>query len=79
MDICKAFQSKPCFLLSLARIKYWYDHRSSRYASACLPAENFPRVEESVGDVELSVPQAILRQLLDFTALPWHIKMCVIT
>jgi len=67
IDICKALPEQ-------AQISFEMDHNKvvvrsgrSRYSLACLEAENFPKVEESPGDVELSVRQSVLRQLLDVT------------
>lgn len=68
LDICKALPDSAEITVELMDGKVLVRSGRSRYTLACLPAENFPRVEESVGDVELSVPQAVVRQLLDFTS-----------
>lgn len=67
MDICKALPEQAAISFELVENKVVVRSGRSRYSLACLPAENFPKVEESPGDVEISVPQAILRQLLDVT------------
>lgn len=68
MDICKALPENALLSFELTENKVLVRSGKSRYALASLPAENFPRAEESVGDVELSFPQTLLRQLLDFTS-----------
>lgn len=67
IDICKALPEKAAITFTLTDNKIIVKSQRSRYVMACLPAKDFPNVEESPGDVELSVPQAILRKLLDFT------------
>lgn len=67
LDICKALPDNATITIELTDNKVLVRSGRSRYTLACLPSENFPRVEESIGDVELSVPQTVLRQLLDFT------------
>lgn len=68
MDICKALPEHATISFELNDEKVLVKSGRSRYALASLPAENFPRVEESLGDIELSVSQVVLRQLLDLTS-----------
>lgn len=68
LEICKALPEKANLSVELSEQKVVVRSGRSRYTLACLPPENFPRVEESLGDVELSVSQTVLRQLLDFTS-----------
>lgn len=65
MDICRALPEGELISFELNDNKMIVRSGRSRYTLACLPADNFPNVEESPGDVELSVPQALIRQLLD--------------
>ncbi len=67
IDICKALPEHAVISFEMADNKVVVRSGRSRYSVACLPAMNFPKVEESAGDVELSVKQSILRQLLDVT------------
>lgn len=67
MDICKALPDQAAISFELLDNKVVVRSGRSRYSLACLPAENFPKVEESPGDIELSVAQGVLRQLLDAT------------
>lgn len=67
LEICKALPEGADISIKCQDNKVTVRSGRSRYSLSCLSAENFPRVEESAGDVELSVPQAVLRQLLDFT------------
>ncbi|MBI2791519.1 MAG: DNA polymerase III subunit beta [Gammaproteobacteria bacterium] len=67
IDICKALPEHAQISIEAADNKVVVRSGRSRYSIACLPAENFPKVEESPGDVELSVKQSVLRQLLDVT------------
>lgn len=68
IDICKALPEDANMTFELVDNKVIVRANRSRYTLACLPSENFPRVEESSGDVELSIPQALLRQLLEVTS-----------
>jgi DNA polymerase-3 subunit beta len=67
IDICKALPEHAQISFELNDNKMVVRSGRSRYSLACLPAENFPKVEESPGDVELSVSQNVLRQMLDLT------------
>ncbi len=66
-DICKALPENALITFSFNENKVIVRANRSRYVIACLPAKDFPNVEESPGDVELSIPQNILRKLLDST------------
>jgi len=65
IDICKALPEQALISFTLMENKVLVCSKRSRYSIACLPAENFPKVEESVGDIELSIPQSVFRQLLE--------------
>ncbi|MFI4938342.1 MAG: DNA polymerase III subunit beta [Candidatus Berkiellales bacterium] len=68
MDICKALPEEAIVSFELSENKALFRSGRSRYVLACLPPENYPQIEESPSDVELSVSQATLRQLLDATS-----------
>jgi DNA polymerase-3 subunit beta len=68
MDICKSLPESASISFEYAQDKVLLRSGRSRYALACLPAENFPRIEEGVGEVEVSVSQGLLRQLFDATS-----------
>lgn len=68
IDICKALPDSALISFELTDNKVAVRANRSRFVLACIPGENFPRVEEMPGDMELSVSQAVLRQLLDLTS-----------
>lgn len=68
IDICKALPDSAQISFELTDNKVAVRANRSRYVLACIGGENFPRVEEMPGDIELSVSQATLRQLLDLTS-----------
>jgi DNA polymerase-3 subunit beta len=68
IDICKALPDSALISFELTDNKVAVRANRSRFVLACIPGENFPRVEETPGDIELSVGQATLRQLLDLTS-----------
>ncbi|MGE3319331.1 MAG: DNA polymerase III subunit beta [Candidatus Berkiella sp.] len=68
IDICKALPDSAQISFELTDNKVAVRANRSRFVLACIGGENFPRVEEMPGDIELSVSQAILRQLLDLTS-----------
>jgi len=68
IDICKALPDTAQISFELTDNKVAVRANRSRYVLACIGGENFPRVEEMPGDVELSVSQATLRQILDLTS-----------
>ncbi|MBS0286489.1 MAG: DNA polymerase III subunit beta [Proteobacteria bacterium] len=65
IDICKALPEQAQISFELVDNKVIVRSGRSRFTIACLPANDFPFVEESPGDVELSMKQSVLRQLLD--------------
>lgn len=67
MDICKALPEQAEISFEIKDNKVVVRSGRSRYTIACLGAENFPKVEESPGDVELSIKQSVLHQLLEAT------------
>lgn len=68
IDICKALPDSAMISFELTDNKVVVRANRSRFMLACIPGENFPRVEETPGDMELSVGQATIRQLLDLTS-----------
>jgi len=68
IDICKALPEQSMLTFTLSDSKMQVRSHRSRYTLLCLPAENFPRVEEAQGEIELSLPQSTLRQLLEATS-----------
>ncbi len=68
IDICKALPENALISFEMAENKVVVRSGRSRFTMASLPADNFPKVEESPGDVELSIKQSVLRQLLDVTS-----------
>lgn len=68
LDICKALPEGAMLSFELTDQKVLVKSGRSRYVLACLPAENFPRIEDSPGDAELSIKQSVLRQLFEFTS-----------
>ncbi|HRE30817.1 MAG TPA: DNA polymerase III subunit beta [Candidatus Berkiella sp.] len=68
IDICKALPDSAQISFELTDNKVAVRANRSRFVLACMPGENFPRVEEMPGDIELSVGQAVIRQLLDLSS-----------
>lgn len=68
MDICKALPEGATITLECTENKVILRSGRSRYTLACLGAESFPQIEESVGDIEIALPQQKLKELLDFSA-----------
>lgn len=64
IDICKALPDKAEIHFSSEQNKLIVKAGRSRYSLACLPADGFPQIEQSMADIELSISQGILRQLL---------------
>lgn len=67
IDICKALPENALISFELVDQKMIVKAGRSRYTLACLAPENFPQVEESVSDLELSVSSSLLKQALDAT------------
>ncbi len=63
IDICKALPESTEIQLNYKNNKMIVRAGRSRYSLACLPAEDFPQIEQSAADVEFSISQATLRQL----------------
>lgn len=68
IDICKALPETATLQFEFQENKLTLRANRSRFTLACLPADQFPRLQEGPGDVELSLPQNILRQLLAETS-----------
>jgi len=63
IDICKALPDGTEIQLGYKSNKMAVRAGRSRYSLACLPAEDFPQIEQSAADVEFSISQATLRRL----------------
>lgn len=68
IEICKALPEQAQISFELNDQKMLVSSARSRFTLACLSADNFPRVQESPSDVELSLSQSVLKRLLDFTS-----------
>lgn len=68
IDICKALPENAMVEFHYQNNKLTIKANRSRYSLACLPADDFPQIEQSAADLELSLPQAVIRQLLACSA-----------
>lgn len=68
IDICKALPENAQVEFNYQNGKLSLKAERGRYSLACLPAENFPQIEQGAADVEVSLSQAVLRQLISFCA-----------
>ena len=68
MDICKSLPEQSQISFEFSENKMLLRAGRSRFALACVAPDNFPRIEESVGEVEISVGQSLMRQLFDATS-----------
>lgn len=64
IDICKALPENSQIEFNYQNNKLSLKADRSRYSLACLPADDFPQIEQSSADIELSLSQSVLRQLL---------------
>lgn len=67
MDICRALPEKSVVGMSLEGAKLNIRAGRSRFNLATLPAEDFPNMEESLGEIEFSIAQNNLRNLIEKT------------
>jgi DNA polymerase III subunit beta len=68
MDICKALPDDASLKFELDDNKVVLRHGRSRFSLSTLPASDFPSVEESPGNLQFSLPQALLKAMLDSTS-----------
>lgn len=64
IDICRALPENAVMSFSFSEGKLSLKAHRGRYSFACLPAADFPQIEQCAADIEISMSQAILRQLL---------------
>lgn len=68
MDICKALPDDATLKFELDDNKAVIRHGRSRFSLSTLPANDFPSVEESPGDLEFTIGQQVLKDMLDYTS-----------
>jgi len=67
LDICRALPDNATVNVSLSGEKVTVRSGRSRFTLSTLPAAEFPTVEDIKAQQEISVPQALLRRLIDKT------------
>jgi DNA polymerase-3 subunit beta len=67
IDVCKSLPEQAHMNFELAENRVILRANRSRFTLACLPAQDFPNVQESPGEIEFSISQAVLRQVLEAT------------
>ena len=68
MDICRALQDNAVIQFLCENNKVIIKSGRSRFNLACLPADDFPKLEDSPGQVELAMPSNILNQLFEYSS-----------
>lgn len=68
MDICKALPDDASLKFDIDDSKAVIRNGRSRFSLATLPANDFPSVEDSPGNLELTLPQRTLKTMLDSTS-----------
>lgn len=68
MDICKALPDDASLKFEIDDSKAVIRHGRSRFSLSTLPANDFPSVEDSPGTLELTLPQSLLKSMLDSTS-----------
>jgi DNA polymerase III subunit beta len=68
MDICKALPDDASLKFDIDEGKAVIRNGRSRFSLATLPANDFPSVEDSPGNLELTLPQHLLKAMLDSTS-----------
>lgn len=68
MDICKALPEDASLKFDLDDNKAIIRHGRSRFSLTTLPANDFPNVEESPGNLQFSFPQNLLLGMLESTS-----------
>lgn len=67
MDICKSLPDGAVIELSVDGQKAVIRSGRSRFSLSTLPAEEFPNIQDMQGDLEVVIPQASVRKLIDRT------------
>lgn len=67
MDICRALPEQSELEISLEGARLMVRSGRSRFNLVTLPATDFPATEQMIGQLELTVPQAEFRKLIDDT------------
>jgi DNA polymerase-3 subunit beta len=67
MDICKSLPDSAVIELSVDGQKAVIRSGRSRFSLSTLPAEEFPNIQDMQGDLEVIIPQASVRKLIDRT------------
>jgi len=68
VDICKSLPEGSTMEFSLEAGKATVKAGRSRFTLSTLPAADFPSVEAGTGDIQLSLDQSLVKQLIDSTA-----------
>jgi len=68
MDICKSLPDSATLKFELDDSKAVIRFGRSRFSLATLPAADFPSVDEAKGTLRFSVPQHLLKRMIDSTA-----------
>lgn len=68
MDICKALPEDASLKFDVDDGKAVIRHGRSRFSLSTLPAGDFPSVEDTPGNFELTLPQQLLKAMLDSTS-----------
>ncbi|MCE8004788.1 DNA polymerase III subunit beta [Billgrantia ethanolica] len=68
MDICKSLPDQAELQFSLEDGRAVLRSGRSRFTLSTLPVAEFPNIEDSAGDVELSLPRGTLKHLIDATS-----------
>lgn len=78
LDICRGLPDDAAIQVELTGDRLHVKSGRSRFSLATLPASDFPNIEDWQSEVELSLPQSELRQLIEKHNFQWQIKMFVI-
>ncbi|MFD2191356.1 DNA polymerase III subunit beta [Pistricoccus aurantiacus] len=68
MEICKSLPEQAEIQLALEEGRAVLRSGRSRFTLSTLPATEFPNIEESAGNTEVSLPRGTLKRLIDSTA-----------
>lgn len=68
VDICKSLPDGANIELSVEAGRATVKAGRSRFTLSTLPASEFPEIESSEGDVTVTLPQSVLKRLIDRTA-----------
>lgn len=68
MDICKALPDDAKLNFDIDENKAVIRHGRSRFSLSTLPANDFPNIEETEGNLEFTLPQSLFKEMLDSTS-----------